>query len=200
MEVVPEHVHSRLPPRLGSAMMNVSGETSLATQSRDMKKNSAICSTLVTIAVAASALVTAVPASAASVQDVAGVTVPPNVVVDESFDPNGEVVVVGGGPSVRSGDCKDRAFAVVATMGESLNGCSVIGTTNSTQVQYKWYKHQGNANPCIWGKSFNANHAPTWTELDCGTGRSKNVSWGNVAGTKKMKGLTGTGWAGVQWQ
>ena len=108
--------------------------------------------------------------------------------------------MIGEGPSTLSGDCKDRAFSVVAVMSESLDGCSVIGSTASAQVPYKWYKHQGNADPCIWGKSFNSKHAPTWTELDCGTGRSKSVPWGNVAGTKKMKGLTGIGWAGVQWQ
>jgi hypothetical protein len=164
-----------------------------------MKKMNVLSAGLVATAVAASALLAASPASAAS-DDSAGVSIPANVVVDESFDPNGEVVVVGDGPATLSGDCKDRAFAVVAAMSQSLNGCSVIGTGASTKVPYKWYKHQGNANPCIWGKSFNSSHAPTWTSLDCGTGRMKSVPWGNVAGTKKMQGLTGTGWAGVQWQ
>lgn len=152
---------------------------------------------LASAAIVASAVAVAVPANAAGET---GASVPSNVVVDESFDPSGEVVTVGGGVGVMSGDCKDRAFAVVAKMGESLNGCNVIGSKASTQVQYKWYKHQGNANPCIWGKSFNSKHAPTWTALDCGTGRMKSVPWGNVAAAKKMKGLTGTGWAGVQWQ
>lgn len=151
-------------------------------------------------ATAAVLVAVATPASAADVRSVGGVQVPSNVVVDESFDPTVETVTAGDGRSARSGDCKDRAFAVVATMSQSLNGCNVIGSTASTQVQYKWYKHRGNANPCIWGKSFNSKHAPTWTSLDCGTGRSKFVPWGNVLGTKKMKGLTGTGWAGVQWQ
>jgi hypothetical protein len=164
-----------------------------------VKKMNVLRAGLVPVVVAASVLVTALPAAATS--DDAGVhPLPPNVIVDESFDPNGEVVVVGGGPSVLSGDCKDRAFTVVAVMGESVNGCSVIGTKPSATVQYSWYKHQGNASPCIWGKSFNSRHAPTWTALDCGSGRSKSVPWGNVAGTKKMKGLTGVGWAGVQWQ
>ncbi|GAA3341252.1 hypothetical protein GCM10017714_24450 [Curtobacterium pusillum] len=165
-----------------------------------MKKINALSAALVSAAVAASALVTAVPANAAASDNSAGVSIPPNVVVDDGFDPNGEVVVVGDDPGTLSGDCKDRAFAVVAVMSESLNGCSVIGWNASAQATYKWYKHQGNANPCIWGKSFNSKHAPTWTALDCGTGRTKNVPWGNVAGTKKMKGLTGAGWAGVQWQ
>ncbi|MGU3409395.1 hypothetical protein ACLBWP_04750 [Microbacterium sp. M1A1_1b] len=163
-----------------------------------MKKINLLTAALISASVAATALVAAVPANAVS--GGVGVSVPKNVVVDDSFDPDGEVVVIGDGPSTLSGDCKDRAFAVVAVMSESLNGCSVIGSTASAQVSYKWYKHQGNANPCIWGKSFNSKHAPTWTALDCGTGRSKSVPWGNVAGTKKMKGLTGTGWAGVQWQ
>lgn len=163
-----------------------------------MKKINVVSASLVSAAVAASALVTAVPANAASGDE--KVSVPPNVVVDESFDPNGEIVVIGDGPSTLSGDCKDRAFTAVVVMSESLNGCSVIGWNNSAQATYKWYKHQGNANPCIWGKSFNSKHAPTWTALDCGTGRTKNVPWGNVAGTKKVKGLTGVGWAGVQWQ
>lgn len=158
------------------------------------KKMMSIASAIATVAVG-SGLLLAAPAQARS-----NVEVPSNVVIDESFDPAGEVVVADDGRSARSGDCKDRAFAVVAKLTQSLNGCSVIGSKASTQVQYKWYKHQGNSNPCIWGKSFNSKHAPTWTALDCGTGRSKFVPWGNVAGTKKMKGLTGTGWAGVQWQ
>lgn len=37
-------------------------------------------------------------------------------------------------------------------------------------------------------------------QAQSGTGRSKSVPWGNAAATKKMKGLTGVGWAGVQWQ
>ncbi|MBF4583887.1 hypothetical protein ITJ54_14550 [Curtobacterium sp. VKM Ac-2865] len=163
-----------------------------------MKKMIGFSGLLLSTAVAGSLLIPALPAAAADAS--AGASIPPNVIVDESFDPNGEVVVVGGGPSVLSGDCKDRAFTVVAVMGESVNGCSVIGTKPSATVQYSWYKHQGNASPCIWGKSFNSKHAPTWTALDCGSGRSKSVPWGNVAGTKKMKGLTGVGWAGVQWQ
>ncbi|PZE34777.1 hypothetical protein [Curtobacterium sp. MCPF17_031] len=160
-----------------------------------MKKSISLLAAVVTTATAA--LLIAEPAQA---QSATQVEVPSNVVIDESFDPTGEVVVAGDGRSARSGDCKDRAFAVVATMTQSLNGCSVIGSKASAQVQYKWYKHQGNSSPCIWGKSFNAKHAPTWTALDCGTGRSKSVPWGNVAATKKMKGLTGIGWAGVQWQ
>lgn len=149
--------------------------------------------------IVASTLAVAMPAQAADGTTTDHPTVPSGVVVG-SFDPSVETVTAGEGRSGRSGDCKDRAFAVVAAMSQSLNGCNVIGATASTQVQYKWYKHQGNANPCIWGKSFNTKHAPTWTSLDCGTGRSKFVPWGNVLGTKKMKGLTGTGWAGVQWQ
>lgn len=161
-----------------------------------MKKTLSVASTVTTVAVAAGLLIAA-PAQA---QTTTPVELPTNVVVDESFDPTGEVVTADDGRSTRSGNCKDRAFAVVAKMTQSLNGCSVIGSKASTQVQYKWYKHQGNSNPCIWGKSFNSRHAPTWTTLNCGTGRSKFVPWGNVAATKKMKGLTGTGWAGVQWQ
>lgn len=150
------------------------------------------------VALSASALLIATPASAQPVPGTT-VTVPTSVFVDPSFNPSGEVVTVGDGPAVRSGDCKDRAFTAVAVMSESLNGCSVIGTTASTKVGYGWFKHRGNANPCIWGKSFNSRHAPTWTALDCGTGRSKSVPWGNVAATKKVKGLTAVGWAGVQW-
>lgn len=161
-----------------------------------MKKTIPVVSATMTTAIAA-ALLIAAPAQA---QSATRVEVPSNVVIDESFDPTGEVVVAGDGRSARSGNCKDRAFAVVAKMTQSLNGCSVIGSKASTQVQYKWFKHQGNSSPCIWGKSFNSKHAPTWTTLDCGTGRSKSVPWRNVAATKKMKGLTGVGWAGVQWQ
>ncbi|KTR02748.1 hypothetical protein [Curtobacterium luteum] len=140
-------------------------------------------------------------AAPASAQPSGGtkVDVPADVVVDASFDASGEVITVGDGSAVRSGDCKDRAFTAVTVMSQSLNGCSVIGTTAATKVGYGWYKHRGNANPCIWGKSFNSRHAPTWTALDCGTGRSKSVPWGNVAATKKVKGLTAIGWAGVQW-
>jgi hypothetical protein len=163
-----------------------------------MKKTTVFSSLFLSAAVAGSMLLPALPAAALTTDGEA--SIPPNVVVDPSFDSNGEVVVVGDGASVLSGDCKDRAFTVVAVMGESLNGCNVIGTKPSATVQYTWYKHQGNANPCIWGKSFNSKHAPTWTALDCGTGRSKSVPWGSVAGAKKMKGLTGIGWAGVQWQ
>ncbi|MBT1545963.1 hypothetical protein KK098_11790 [Curtobacterium flaccumfaciens pv. flaccumfaciens] len=161
-----------------------------------MKKTLSVTSAVATAAVTAGLLL-AVPVQA---QAATQVQVPSNVVVDESFDPAGEVVTAGDGRSTRSGDCKDRAFAVVAKMTQSLNGCSVIGVKASARVQYKWYKHRGNSNPCIWGKSFNSRHAPTWTTLNCGTGRSKFVPWGTVAATKKMKGLTGTGWAGVQWQ
>lgn len=165
-----------------------------------MKNIHALSAALVSTAGAASVLVLAAPANAAAAHDTGGVSIPPNVVVDESFDSDAEVVVAGDGPAPRSGDCKDRAFTAVAVMSESLNGCNVIGWNNSAQATYKWYKHQGNASPCIWGKSFNSKHTPTWTALDCGTGRTKNVPWGNVAGTKKVKGLTGIGWAGVQWQ
>lgn len=161
-----------------------------------MKKTLSVASAVVTAAMSAGLLIAA-PAQA---QSATQVEVPSNVVIDDSFDPSGEVVTADEGRSTRSGDCRDRAFAVVAKMTQSLNGCSVIGSRASTQVQYKWYKHRGNSNPCIWGKSFNSRHAPTWTTLNCGTGRSKFVPWGNVAATKKMKGLTGTGWAGVQWQ
>lgn len=146
----------------------------------------------------AATLLTGAPASAQPT-DQPTVTVPAGVHVDSSFDASEEVVTIREGLAARSGDCKDRAFTAVTVMSESLNGCSVIGTTASTKVGYGWFKHQGNANPCIWGKSFNSSHAPTWTALDCGTGRSKSVPWGNVAATKKVKGLTAIGWAGVQW-
>lgn len=155
----------------------------------------AVCTTAT---FAASALFVASPASARTASG-SDISVPANIFVDESFDPTGEVIMIGDSASARSGDCRDRAFSAAPIMSESLNGCSVIGATASTTVGYGWYKHQGTANPCIWGKSFNSSHAPTWTALDCGTGRSKSVPWGNVAATKKVKGLTPIGWAGVQW-
>jgi hypothetical protein len=159
-----------------------------------------IYAAVIAMPVAASALVAAGPASARALATGVLSEIPTDIVVDASFDPAGETVVVGDGPQLFSGDCKDRAFTVVAIMGESLNGCNVIGSSATAKVPYSWYKHQGNANPCIWGKSFNASHQPTWTALDCGTGRVKSVPWGAVAAAKKMKGLTPTGWAGVQWQ
>jgi hypothetical protein len=163
-----------------------------------MTKKNTFSAVLVSTAVAASVLAPAVPAHASNER--LRTSIPPHVVVDGSFDPDSEVVMVGDGPTTQSGNCKDRAFTVLPVMGQSVNGCNMIGWNAAARAPYKWYKHMGTTNPCIWGKGFNSKHAPTWTAIGCGSGQTKTVPWGNVAGTKKMKGLTAVGWAGVQWQ
>lgn len=141
----------------------------------------------------------AIPAHAAPAQAAGATLIPKGVIVDPTFDFDQPAVTVGEIDGAARASCPDRAFTAVVTMSTSVPGCNVIGTTPSTTVTYGWYKHTGNANPCIWGKGFNSKAQPTWPELSCGTGRTKAVAWGNVAATKQIRGLTSIGWAGVQW-
>lgn len=136
----------------------------------------------------------ALPASAAE-------GAPAGVHVDSSFDSAQPTITVDSdGQPLGRATCPDRAFTAIPTKTTSVNGCNVIGTTNSTRVYYGWYVQRGNVKQaCIWGKGFGSNRKPIWAELSCGTGRTKDVAWGNVAAAKQVQGMTAVGWAGVQW-
>lgn len=157
-------------------------------------KNHRFVSLMATAALAGGVILSPAQAQAAE----AG-PIPAGVVQDGSFQANQPTIVVGENGMTSRSFCPDRAFTAVVTLSTSVPGCNVIGTAASAKVTYKWYKHMGNSNPCIWGKGFDSKAKPAWTELGCGTGRTKAVGWGKVAASKQIRGLTGVGWAGVQW-
>lgn len=124
-----------------------------------------------------------------------------STIVDPSFDPTAAVRVDDTGqPLSRRNPCHDRAFAAIPKMLTSTPGCSIIGSSKKTKVTYSWYRDKGRVGVCVWGKGFNTRAQTTWTPAGCGTGRRGVViSWGNVAASKQIRGMTASGVAGVQW-
>ncbi|MCU1529262.1 MAG: hypothetical protein JWP75_3025 [Frondihabitans sp.] len=125
------------------------------------------------------------------------------IVVDPSFDATHASIAVDGvetsDPSGRA-VCPDRAAVALTHWVQSGQGCSVVGTTVSTKVNFKWYLHSGSASAAsVLARGFNSKAVPTFYECGSGTGRNKAIPWGKVASAKYIKMLANKGWGGIQW-
>lgn len=137
---------------------------------------------------------------------------PTGIYVDRSFPRSGPAEFAGHGgtgfsgpaelspptaptPRVSSCDTWRNAVAIPGGYKNSVAGCALIGTTNSTSVFYKWERTGGSngSKACVQGKGFNSLHAPVWQNAGCGTSGSTALLWGNVAATKQIRMFASAG-------
>ncbi|MGG7465586.1 hypothetical protein [Plantibacter sp. YIM 135347] len=87
---------------------------------------------------------------------------------------------------------------------ESVDGCSLVGTTDDAWHGYQWYVDGTRGSACVHGRGYKligGSWTPQWVPLGCGKEGGGQVTIGKVYTVAKVRGLT---WdavvTGVRWQ
>ena len=87
---------------------------------------------------------------------------------------------------------------------ESVDGCSIVGTTDDSWHGYQWYVDGTRGSACVHGRGYKligGSWTPQWAPLGCGKEGGGQVTIGKVYSVAKVRGLT---WdaavTGVRWK
>jgi hypothetical protein len=177
-------------------------------------KNTRFLGFTAVLAAALTATCSIAPASASEPATDPTVSLSAPITVASDFDASEGGLIVGGQDGAKSfgaspsktsrlNSCEIwRNFtAVPGGNVNSVQGCSLIGTTNNVIVTYTWERTAGSGKATIQGKGFNALRAPVWQNAPGdGTKGQTSILWGNVAANKQIRGFSSKSFAGINWR
>lgn len=86
----------------------------------------------------------------------------------------------------------------------SVDGCSLIGTTDDAWHGYQWFVDGTNGSACVHGRGYQligGSWTPQWVPIGCGKEGGGQVTIGKVYTVAKVRGLTwDSAVTGVRWR